>query len=103
MARVIAASGDARRAARLFGAVWHSIDELKLTLEPPNDSDHAQGLADARRLLDSESWAAAWREGGCLRPEAAMAIALAPLAVGPLERTVQSRAAATTSFVTHAK
>ena len=103
MARVAADSGEARRAARLFGAVQQSIDALGLKLEPPNDSDHAQALAAARRMVDSETWNAAWRDGETMPPATAMAIALAPLAAAVDEPVRQPRAAATTILATLAK
>ena len=73
---VAAALGDAKRAARLWGAasVWReAINEpLSLTYQ----RDYAASVTQARTQLGEEVYASAWSEGHAMSPEQAIALAL---------------------------
>jgi hypothetical protein len=65
------------RAARLFGAATHLLEERNLQLEPSNTKLFAPLEATARARLWPEAWAAAWEAGQAMTLDEAIAYALA--------------------------
>ena len=63
LACVLAAAGEARLAARLFGAAEATFEVLQTRLSASNRADYERGLALARGGLDPAAFFAAWSGG----------------------------------------
>src|SRR5207245_8123823 len=59
----ISAAGEARRAARLFGASEVLREEMGRPLPPSNRSRYDRDVASARREMADAAFAEAWQEG----------------------------------------
>ena len=72
---IAAALGDAKRAARLWGAAsaWREAfsEPLSLTYQ----RDYAASITQVRTQLGEEVYASAWSEGYAMSPEQAIALA----------------------------
>jgi hypothetical protein len=73
---VAVALGDAKRAARLWGAAsaWREVNNEPLSLV--YERDYAPSITQARTQLGEEAYSSAWSEGHALSPEQAIALAL---------------------------
>ncbi len=76
LASVTGATGDARTAARLFGAVEVTRQSIAYTLEPEYRTIHDEQVAAVRARLSPEAFQAAWTAGEQLSTEEAVAEAL---------------------------
>lgn len=78
MAMVALAKGEAQRAAHLLGAADVLREPLGHTIGNAAWREvHAKHVAALERLLDGETLARMWAEGRAMRPEQAIALALA--------------------------
>jgi hypothetical protein len=73
---VAVALGDAKRAARLWGAASAWREAINEPLPPPYQRDYAPSVTQARTQLGEETYASAWSEGHAMSPEQAIALAL---------------------------
>ena len=73
---VAAALGDAKRAARLWGAASAWREAINEPLPLSYQRDYADSITQARTQLGEKVYAAAWSEGHALSPEQAIALAL---------------------------
>jgi predicted ATPase/transcriptional regulator with XRE-family HTH domain len=78
LAAARAALGDARGAARLFGAAAALREAVGAPLAPADRAAHDRDLAATRAALDEAAFAAAWAAGQALPLDQAVAEALAP-------------------------
>jgi hypothetical protein len=76
MVLVLAAQGQALRAARLAGAAAALRDALDVPLRPNQREVYDQAMRTVRAALGEESFSAAWAEGQALSLEQAIALAL---------------------------
>jgi hypothetical protein len=76
LALVAAALGDAKRAARLWGAASAWREAINEPLPPPYQRDYAAAITQARTQLGEEAYESAWSEGYAMSPEQAIALAL---------------------------
>jgi predicted ATPase/class 3 adenylate cyclase len=76
LAAIAVGRGQALRATRLLGAVDAICAETGIVLYFPDERD--QLLAEVRRALDPDQFAAAWAEGRAMTPDEAAADALDP-------------------------
>jgi hypothetical protein len=72
---VAAALGDAKRAARLWGAASAWRETINELLPPSYQRDYAASITQARTQLGEEDYASAWSEGHAMSPEQAIALA----------------------------
>ncbi len=70
-----AALGDAKRAARLWGAASAWREAINEPLPPAYQRDYAPSITQARTQLGEEVYASAWSEGHAMSPEQAIALA----------------------------
>jgi non-specific serine/threonine protein kinase len=75
-AGLAAACGDARRAARLFGAAEGVRSDIHRPLAPCDRPEYERAVAAARAQLDGVTFTAAWTEGRTMPLEEAIAYAL---------------------------
>jgi len=68
--------GDAKRAARLWGAASAWREAINEPLPPTYQRDYAASMTQARTQLGEEVFASAWSEGHAMSPEQAIALAL---------------------------
>jgi hypothetical protein len=73
---VAAALGDAKRAARLWGAASAWREAMNEPLSPIYQRDYAPSVTQARTQLGEEAYESAWSEGHAMSPEQAIAMAL---------------------------
>ncbi len=73
---VAAALGNAKRAARLWGAAAAWREAINEALPSNYQRDYAASIDQARTQLGEEVYASAWSEGHALSPEQAIALAL---------------------------
>ncbi len=73
---VAAALGDAKRAARLWGAASAWREAINEPLPLTYQRDYAASITQARTQLGEEVYASAWSEGHAMSPEQAIALAL---------------------------
>jgi hypothetical protein len=73
---VAAALGDAKRAARLWGAASAWREAINEPLPPTYQRDYAASVTQARTQLGEEVYASAWSEGHAMSPQQAIALAL---------------------------
>ena len=73
---VAVALGDAKRAARLWGAASAWREAINELLPPTYQRDYAASITQARTQLGEEVYASAWSEGHAMSPEQAIALAL---------------------------
>ena len=76
LAAVIAASGDAVDATRLFGAaeaLWLASGGVRYA---PDQTAYERDVSSLRAQLDARSFAAAWTEGRAINAQQAIAYAL---------------------------
>jgi non-specific serine/threonine protein kinase len=66
-----------RRAARIFGAAAALRAPLNSVIDPVDQPDYERNVADLRRLLGEEAFAAAWAAGGAMELQQAVDEALA--------------------------
>jgi non-specific serine/threonine protein kinase len=76
LALVAVALGDAKRAARLWGAAAAWREAINLPLALVYQRDYAASVTQARTQLGEEGYASAWSEGHAMSPEQAIALAL---------------------------
>jgi serine/threonine-protein kinase PknK len=76
LACISAAEGDAKRAARLFGAAQALREVVGYQHHPEDDAWRAPYLATARSRLDEASWEEAWAAGQAMSMEQAIVYAL---------------------------
>lgn len=72
LAGVIQATGDAARAARLFGAAEMLLQSLDAVLDPSGTLEYDSNLAGTRARLGVEAFAKAWQEGRTMTLEQAV-------------------------------
>jgi hypothetical protein len=72
---VAAALGDAKRAARLWGAAASWREAINEPLPVTFQRDYAASFAQARTQLGEEVYASAWSEGHAMSPEQAITLA----------------------------
>jgi tetratricopeptide (TPR) repeat protein len=79
VAGVAVAQGDVAYAARLWGAAEVLLEQHEGAIYSyaPNRAQSAQIIAEARRQLPEQRWAALWREGRAMTDEQAVEYALA--------------------------
>jgi DNA-binding CsgD family transcriptional regulator len=77
LASVAAHSGQAERAARLFGASQALRESIDVALDPLNRPLRDRDVASVRKKLRAASFEAAWRDGYTMPLEKAVAYALA--------------------------
>jgi non-specific serine/threonine protein kinase len=65
------------QAARLFGAAEAALEEIGSSMRPAQNPRYGAYVAEIRDNLGDDRFQAAWAEGRALRPEDAMAAALA--------------------------
>jgi tetratricopeptide (TPR) repeat protein len=75
-AGLAAACGDARRAARLFGAAEGVRSDIHRPLAPCDRPEYERAVAAARTRLDLATFTAAWTEGRTMPLEEAAAYAI---------------------------
>jgi hypothetical protein len=75
-AGLAAACGDARRAARLFGAAEGVRADIHRPLAPCDLMEHERAVAVARAQLDAATFMTAWTEGRTMPLEEAVTYAL---------------------------
>ena len=63
LAGVIQATGDAARAARLFGVAETLLESLDAVLDPAGTLEYEDNLAATRAQMSQRAFAKAWREG----------------------------------------
>jgi hypothetical protein len=73
---VAAALGDAKRAARLWGAASAWREAINESLPLNYQRDYAASITQARTQLGEEVYSSAWSEGHAMSPEQAIALAL---------------------------
>jgi predicted ATPase/transcriptional regulator with XRE-family HTH domain len=73
---VATALGDAKRAARLWGAASAWREAINQPLPPTYQRDYAASVTQARTQLGEEVYASAWSEGHAMSPEEAIEFAL---------------------------
>jgi hypothetical protein len=73
---VAVALGDAKRAARLWGAASAWREANNEPLPPTYQRDYAPSFVQARTQLGEEVYTSAWLEGHAMSPEQAIALAL---------------------------
>jgi len=61
LAGVIQATGDAARAARLFGAAEMLLQSLDAVLDPAGSLEYESNLARARTQMRQEAFGKAWQ------------------------------------------
>jgi class 3 adenylate cyclase len=76
LAREAGVQGDARRAARLFGAAAALREALGTPRPHAERGDYEEHVAATAEQLGPEQFAVAWVEGSCMTVEEAMAYAL---------------------------
>jgi predicted ATPase/transcriptional regulator with XRE-family HTH domain len=76
LALVAVALGDAKRAARLWGAASAWRETINQPLPPTYQRDYTASITQARTQLGEEVYASAWSEGHAMSPEQAIALAL---------------------------
>jgi non-specific serine/threonine protein kinase len=76
LACVLAAQGEAERAATLFGATERAFETLETAPPPHNRADSDLGVAAARASMDDGAFAASWSHGHTMSLEQAIAYAL---------------------------
>ena len=76
LAGEIQATGDAARAARLFGAAETLLRSLDAALDPSGSLGYDKNLADTRARLGEETFAKAWKEGRTVSLEHAVTEAM---------------------------
>jgi hypothetical protein len=76
LACATASSGEARRAARLFGAAQALREAVGYQQAPRDRSMREPYLADARSRVDETAWTEAWEDGRSTSFDRAMAYAL---------------------------
>ncbi|HZJ22781.1 MAG TPA: hypothetical protein VFD54_05690, partial [Anaerolineales bacterium] len=72
---VAVALGNAKRAARLWGAASSWREAINEPLPPIYQRDYAPSINQARTQLGEKAYASAWSEGHALSPEQAIALA----------------------------
>ncbi len=77
-------NGQAKRAARLFGAAEELRERNNYSLEGPDRTDYDHNLTTARSQLDEASWQVAWEEGRAMSREQAIRYAMDALEI-PVE------------------
>jgi predicted ATPase len=83
VARVLAAVGRARTAARLLSASEALHEEIGATLRPWLAQMNEETLTTVRAHLDEAAFAEAWEQGRALTADDAVALALDSLELGP--------------------
>ena len=73
---VAVALGDAKRAARLWGAAASWREAINEPLPPTYQRDYAASITQARTQLGEEVYASSWSQGHTMSPEQAIALAL---------------------------
>lgn len=78
LAGVAAATGQAQRAARLFGAAasLRKAKAIRAMFSPADHVEYEQHLAAAQAQLDASAWQTAWEEGTIMDIEQAIGYAL---------------------------
>jgi hypothetical protein len=76
LADAIAASGELKRAVRLFGAADALFQPTGIGLSPGDQPEHERVLAFVRAQLDDKTFEACWIEGRAFSFEQAVAHAL---------------------------
>jgi len=76
VAGLAAAQGDARRAARLYGAAEALREVIRTPLAPFDRTEYDRYVAVARAQLDEAAFSAVWAEGRAMPLEQAIAEAL---------------------------
>jgi predicted ATPase/transcriptional regulator with XRE-family HTH domain len=76
LALVAVALGNAKRAARLWGAASAWREAISEPLPLSYQRDYAASITQARTQLGEEVYASAWSEGHAMSPEQAVALAL---------------------------
>ena len=76
LACISAIEGNAKRAARLFGAAEAFLEAVGSQLEPEEDALRQPYLAAARSRLDEATWQAEWLQGRAMSMERAIDYAL---------------------------
>jgi predicted ATPase/transcriptional regulator with XRE-family HTH domain len=76
LALVAAALGDAKRAARLWGAASAWREAINQPLPPTYQRDYAASITQVRTQLGEEDYESAWSDGHTMSPEQAIALAL---------------------------
>lgn len=75
LAGAIAANGDPRRAARLFGAVKTLLEPMGIELEPADQPEYERDYTFVRSQLDDATFDACWNEGRAMSFEQMVALA----------------------------
>jgi len=73
---VAAALGDAKRAARLWGAASAWREAINEPLPSAYQRDYAASVTQAHDQLGEEGYASAWSQGYAMSPEQAITLAL---------------------------
>jgi non-specific serine/threonine protein kinase len=76
LAAVLAAQGEATRAAQLWGAAEALREEIGAPLAPAERSRYEAAVASAREDCPDAAFESAWAEGRVMTPEAAIAYAV---------------------------
>jgi len=78
LGRAASVSGQATRAARLFGAAEIAREELDVTLRPTDPVEYQHAVAAARGRLGDKRFATAWAAGRAMSLAQAVAYAVGP-------------------------